>query len=102
METQVLKDWLKAKSLSRHWLADKCGVSKGTVDQWFKVTHPRPIPEPTQRLISGLMEEERINPKFSLDEISKMSERASEEGKEIDDWIIEAVREKLRVNPINS
>lgn len=30
-----ISDWLKRAGRDRYWLGDKCGVSKGTVDQWF-------------------------------------------------------------------
>lgn len=30
-----IRDWLLEKKRDREWLATQCGVSKGTVDQWF-------------------------------------------------------------------
>lgn len=30
-----IRDWLNEHGRDRDWLAEQCGVSKGTVDQWF-------------------------------------------------------------------
>ena len=35
MTKDKIRKWLAAKGRDREWLAQQCGASKGTVDQWF-------------------------------------------------------------------
>lgn len=48
-----LKDWMKAKGKSRQWVAEKCFVSKGTVDNWLSESGS--IPHAKGELIRLLM-----------------------------------------------
>lgn len=48
-----LKTWMKTKGKSRQWLADKCFVSKGTVDNWLSESGS--IPHAKKELIRILM-----------------------------------------------
>lgn len=35
MTKDKIREWLAEHGRDREWLAKQCGVSKGTVDQWF-------------------------------------------------------------------
>lgn len=49
-----IKAWLKAQHLSRSWLADRCGVSLKTVNNWL--SSPRDIPAKAVLIVERLME----------------------------------------------
>jgi DNA-binding transcriptional regulator YdaS (Cro superfamily) len=53
LKTRV-KQWLKDQRQSREWLADRCGVTKKTVDNWL--SSPQVIPSKAVLIIERLME----------------------------------------------
>jgi hypothetical protein len=50
---EQIKDWLRSNSRDRQWLADRCGVTKRTVDNWLSTSIE--IPTAAARLIATLM-----------------------------------------------
>lgn len=48
-----IKQWLKAERQTRQWLAEHCGVSKKTVDNWL--SSPKPVPPKALLIIERLM-----------------------------------------------
>lgn len=49
----AVKEWMKATGKNRDWLANKCGVSKRTVDCWFAASGN--IPARAILVLQGLM-----------------------------------------------
>ncbi|MBQ6533619.1 MAG: helix-turn-helix domain-containing protein [Opitutales bacterium] len=64
MKTSELKKWMKYAGISRKELAEKCRVSKRTMDGWFLRNE---IPELAAALIERIMTES-INLSFSIGE----------------------------------
>lgn len=89
MKPDQIKQWLKETGKDRAWLAEKCGVSKSTVDGWMA---GRTIPKPAIVTISSLMfEETSLSPKFTLDQFSKIQQRAKAEGVSVEEWIAKVI-----------
>lgn len=66
---EAINEWLKKNNRDRDWLANQLGTSTGTVSNWLAKGKPRPIPEPTIRLIERLMCDDLLEaPQFSLEE----------------------------------
>lgn len=55
-----IKAWLKRERMTRQELAEKIGVSKGTVDNWLCGTHP--IPHAKALLIETMMQPAAVPP----------------------------------------
>lgn len=55
-----IKAWLKRERMTRQELAEKIGVSKGTVDNWLCGTHP--IPYAKLQYIETLMQPAAVPP----------------------------------------
>jgi hypothetical protein len=53
MNADEIKDWLDSIGKDRHWLAEKCGVKKNTVDGWL--SNGRPISGPALLVLKELM-----------------------------------------------
>lgn len=51
---EEIKAWIKRERITRQELAEKIGVSKGTVDNWLCGTHP--IPHAKALLIETMMQ----------------------------------------------
>jgi hypothetical protein len=95
MKPEQIKQWLKESGHDRHWLADKCGVHKSTVDGWLS---NRPIPRQADTAIKAMMMEgTSLNPKFTLDQFSRIQQRAKSEGMTVEQWIAKAVLGALLV-----
>lgn len=72
---EEILNWLAMCSRDRDWLADQIGVSKTTVNGWFSTGAKRPIPEPTHRLLSLLMQNTELGePRFTHDEHSRIQQ----------------------------
>lgn len=54
LNKEQISDWLVQLGKDREWLSKKCGVSKGTVDQWFS----RGFSDQAQATIGLLMQKE--------------------------------------------
>lgn len=59
-KTDQIKAWLKRERMTRQELAEKIGVSKGTVDNWLCGTHP--IPHAKALLIETMMQPAAVPP----------------------------------------
>lgn len=57
---EEIKAWLKRERMTRQELAEKIGVSKGTVDNWLCGTHP--IPHAKALLIETMMQPAAVPP----------------------------------------
>jgi transcriptional regulator with XRE-family HTH domain len=91
-----VKAWLKRSGHSRQWLADQCGVSIGTVNNWLsagrKITgSPAKIIE---QLMSGVPE---INPRLDLKTFEKFQAKARSEGKTVDELIAELIKNAIKL-----
>lgn len=89
---EEVKTWLKASGHSRQWLADQCGVSLGTVNNWLSAG--RKITGPPAKIIEGLIhgQSPRINPRLDLDTFEKFQALARKEGKTVDEKIAELIK----------
>jgi hypothetical protein len=93
MNPSQIKTWLKTTGKDRHWLAEKCGVHKSTVDGWLS---GRPIPKPALAVLSGLIyKDEPISPRFTIEQFAKIQQKAKAEGMSVDSWIERAVLKSL-------
>lgn len=102
MSPQEIKAWLKQTKRDRKWLADQCSVSKPTVDGWLSenLTQKRGIPRHQQNIIAGLMyKEEPVAPMFTLDQFAKIQQGAQAMGVGIQEFVEQAVREKIERLP---
>lgn len=98
MNPEQIKDWLKKIEKDRFWLAEQCGVAKSTVDGWMSKKSKRPIPKPSQAIISGLMyNDSPFAPKFKLEEFAKIQQRAKLENISVDAWIERAILAALMI-----
>lgn len=79
---EEIKSWVdQPKERGRDWLAAKLGVSAGTVANWFAVKNPRPIPEPTLRLIARLMADDLLGrPQYTIEETILIRRAMDQEG----------------------
>lgn len=75
-----IREWLISHKRDRDWLAEACGVAKGTVDNWFS---NRPIPESSLATIRLLMDRDLGHAKSSPDE-TRLIEFTSGEFEEIE------------------
>lgn len=90
MKTEEIRKWLKENGKDRAWLAQKCSVSKHTVDGWMA---GRPIPSPSMQIIEDIMRRvPEITSKLSLEEWKAAQQAADSQGISIDAFIINAVR----------
>lgn len=62
-----VKAWLKTTDQSREWLADKCYVTKPTVNGWFRAAGK--IPPAKLALIQMLMEDEQAGSQSTRKEV---------------------------------
>lgn len=67
MEKEDVKFWLKSIGKDREWLAQKCGVSKRTVDNWISPGKPLPIKAQVdiQNLMDSGVASQRIRVNFN-------------------------------------
>jgi transcriptional regulator with XRE-family HTH domain len=88
---EELKAWLRAHSRDRGWLAKKCGVSKGTVNNWLSAG--RPIKGAPAQIIRGLMSNiPAINPTLDLETFERFQQKAKSEGKTVDELIADLIK----------
>lgn len=89
MKPDQIKQWLKETGKDRVWLAEKCGVSKSTVDGWMA---GRTIPRPAAATINSLMfAETPLSPKFTLEQFSRIQQRDKAEGVSVEEWIAKVI-----------
>jgi len=93
MKTSDLKKWLKANKITRSALAQKCHVSKRTVDGWFL---REKLPEPAGTLIEKIMTDS-LRLTLSMEEFKEvMKLMSSLKIKTMEEFISTVVREKLK------
>jgi len=94
MNPTKIKLWLSQSGHSREWLSKKLGVAKKTVDGWLSAG--RTIPGPALKMIEDLMKDgPSVQPKFTLEQVSKMQEAARKAGQSLEEWTAAAILEKL-------
>lgn len=95
--------WLKKEGKNRQWLAEQCGVSYGSVNNWMSIN--RPIPAKALIIIDKLMEQANTPkgievdiPKLSItihiphQEFVEYSNLATQCGMGVSDFIIYVLR----------
>lgn len=94
--------WLEEHHHSRDWLAEKCRVARGTVNNWL--VSPRPIPSKAVPIIQALMqadeERSKINTRlpqnlvleFSREDFDQICKAAGKAGKGPTTWSEEQLR----------
>lgn len=88
---ETIKDWLSEQRRDRAWLAEKCHVSKPTVDGWLSAN--RPIPGPAARLIEQLMDGGvPLSPALDLHTWQRLTEKAKSRGLSIEKFIEEVLK----------
>ena len=88
---ESIKTWLSEQGHKRPWLADKCSVSKTTVDGWLSAN--RPIPGPAQRIIQQLMGGGvSFSPVLDLHTWHRLSEKAKARGVSIETFIEDVLK----------
>ena len=100
---QEVSDWLKKFNHTRKWLADKCSVSKRTVDNWL--SSPQDIPAKAIPIITALMhadeEKARIETvlpqnlvlEFSREDFNAICDRAIHERMRPNEWAEQQLRQ---------
>lgn len=96
---QEIDQWLKTNKKDRRWLAERCGVSYGQVNNWMSKN--REIPKKAMIIIDNLMSQPKpsgdsqvsipdfdINLKVSPDKFLEFNKYAKSCGMNIVDWII--------------
>lgn len=96
---QEIDQWLKTNKKDRRWLAERCGVSYGQVNNWMSKN--REIPKKAMIIIDNLMSQPKlsddsqisipdldINLKISPDKFLEFNKYAKSCGMNIVDWII--------------
>ncbi len=93
MKTSDLKKWLKVNKITRSALAQKCHVSKRTVDGWFLREE---LPEPAGTLIEKIMTDS-LRLTLSMEEFKAVLKLMdSLKIKTLEEFISAVVREKLK------
>lgn len=102
---EEIKNWLKRARMTRQELAEKIGVSKGTVDNWLCGAHP--IPHAKALLIETMMqpappppaavnildEVQVITIKLTRAEYAAVRAAAEAEGKTVEQWARQKILE---------
>lgn len=92
MKSSDLKEWLKLSNISRKELAQKCRVSKRTVDGWFFKDE---IPEIAAALIERIMTDS-IHMYLTIKEFNEITESMKRLNiASIDEFVKIAVAEKI-------
>lgn len=87
----TIKNWLSEQGHDRAWLADKCNVSKPTVDGWLSAN--RPIPGPAERIIEQLISGGvSFSPVLDLHTWNRLTEKARARGVSIETFIEEVLK----------
>jgi hypothetical protein len=90
-----IKTWLKQTGRDRAWLAEQCGVSIGTVNNWLSAG--RKITGPPQKIIEQLMSATpKLNPQIDLETFLKFEAIARREGKTVEEKIADLMKEALK------
>jgi len=91
ISAETIKNWLSEQGRDRAWLADKCNVSKVTVDGWLSAN--RSIPGPAERIIDQIMNGGvPISPVLDLPTWNRLSEKAKARGVSIETFIEEVLK----------
>ena len=91
MTKDSIRKWLSEESHSRKWLAEKCGVTQKTLNNWLG--SERPVPQKALRMIEKLMREDqmldvkaRLVLEFTPEEFEKLCEAALKDKMTIQKW----------------
>lgn len=90
------KAWLKASNHDRHWLADRIGYAKRTLDNYFSAGE---FPRHVAILVGDLMRSEPANPTLpiTLDDLARFEQAARLLGYDsVNEFIVETLRDKAR------
>lgn len=99
MDIEKLRNWLKTNGKDRAWLAEKCGVSKHTVDGWFAGRQiSGPAKAAVERVLAGPPTIGDL--KMSLDEWQQIQDRAAHEGVGPLEWIARVIKASLALAPL--
>ncbi|MDB6080484.1 MAG: peptidase and domain protein [Akkermansiaceae bacterium] len=104
-----IKAWLAANGRDRAWLAERCGVSKSTVNNWLSTSISIPLKKLQmidrltvqlqsekidERRAAGLLPEDanRFMLQFSEEDFARINDAANKRGMRIKDYIAWAIR----------
>lgn len=103
-----IKSWLRKHEIDRFWLAERCGVTKRTVDNWLST--PRTIPPKARLIISGLIHTLQPVPEevvlqnlvleIDVDTFDRWSLTALECGMTVKEWAIDVLDQAARSYPV--
>ena len=91
MTPDIIKDWLDEQGKDRHWLAEKCGVKKATVDGWL--SNGRPIPATALIVLRDVMNPGRpLTPSLEYSTWKRLEAKAEMRRKSLEDFVAEILR----------
>ena len=93
MTREMIREWMTQNNHSRKWLADKCGVTSKTVNNWL--SSDRGVPAKAIRIIEALVEFDQSGPvdskprlvlEFTRKEFDKINLAASRNKMTVSRW----------------